>query len=134
MNCCRETTQMGLPPGNSYRGIGFEAYLNGTPQGPTPEDAGKGGHIIRARSAPLSPASGFPVSWSQQVIHGISGLYNLIVGTSLGKVKQRICQETKYSIYTSRIQINLNSLYLELDPLFAYNDPDTMSAQDGKLP
>ena len=32
------------------------------------------GHIIRARCAPLSPASGFPVSRSQQVIHEISGL------------------------------------------------------------
>jgi len=57
-----------------YRGIGSEAYLNGTSQGPTPEDARKNGHIIRARCAPLSPASGFPVSCSQQVIHEISGL------------------------------------------------------------
>jgi hypothetical protein len=61
--------------------IEAEAYLNGTSQGPTPEDARKGGHIIRARCAPLSPApqaasatSGFPVSRSQQVIHEISGL------------------------------------------------------------
>ena len=30
--------------------------------------------MIRARSAPLSPASGFPVSWSQQVIREMSGL------------------------------------------------------------
>jgi len=36
--------------------------------------ARKDGDIIRARCAPLSPASGFPVSWSQQVIHEISGL------------------------------------------------------------
>jgi hypothetical protein len=57
-------------------------YLNGTSQEPpvlsevegTPKNAGKDGHIIRARCAPLSPASGFPVSWSQQVIHEISGL------------------------------------------------------------
>ena len=56
------------------QGIGSEAYLNGTSQGPTPEDARKDGHIIRARSAPLSPASGFPVSRSQQVIHETSGL------------------------------------------------------------
>jgi hypothetical protein len=49
-------------------------YLNGTSQVPTPEDARKDGHIIRARCAPLSPASGFPVSWSRQVIHEISGL------------------------------------------------------------
>ena len=67
---------MGVPLGNrpAYRGIGSEAYLNGTSQGPTTEDARKGVHIIRARYAPLSPARGFPVSWSQQVIHGISGL------------------------------------------------------------
>ena len=32
-----------------YRGIGSEAYLNGTSQGPTPEDARKEGHI-RGRS------------------------------------------------------------------------------------
>ena len=32
-----------------YRGIGSEAYLNGTSQGPTPEDAGKDGPI-RGRS------------------------------------------------------------------------------------
>ena len=47
------------------QGVGSEAYLNSTSQGPTPEDARKDGHIIRARSAPLSPASGFPVSRSQ---------------------------------------------------------------------
>ena len=51
MNRCRETTKMGVPPGNrpAYRGIGSEAYLHGTSQGPTPEDAGKDGHI-RGRS------------------------------------------------------------------------------------
>jgi len=32
-----------------YRGIGSEAYLNGTSKGPTPEDARKDVHI-RARS------------------------------------------------------------------------------------
>ncbi len=31
------------------QGVGSEAYLNGTSQGPTPEDAGKDGHI-RGRS------------------------------------------------------------------------------------
>jgi hypothetical protein len=31
------------------QGVGSEAYLNGTSQGPTPEDAGKVGHI-RGRS------------------------------------------------------------------------------------
>ena len=38
---------MGVPPG--YRGIDSEAYLNGTSQGSTPEDARKDGHI-RGRS------------------------------------------------------------------------------------
>ncbi len=32
-----------------HRGIGSEAYLDGTSQGPTPEDARKDGHI-RGRS------------------------------------------------------------------------------------
>jgi hypothetical protein len=75
MNCCRETRKMGVPPGNrpAVPRDWSQAYLNGTSQGPTPEDARKDGHIIRARCAPLSPASGFPVSWSQQVIHEISG-------------------------------------------------------------
>jgi hypothetical protein len=31
------------------QGVGSEAYLNGTSQGPTPEDARKGGHM-RGRS------------------------------------------------------------------------------------
>jgi len=73
--------EAGGPPGN-LQGVGPEAYLNRTSQGElvlsevegTPEDARKDGHIIRARCAPLSPASGFPVSWSQKVIHEISGL------------------------------------------------------------
>ncbi len=37
MNCRRETVEKDVPPGN--RGVGPEAYLNGTSQGPTPEDA-----------------------------------------------------------------------------------------------
>jgi len=48
MNCCRETTKMVVPPGY-LQGVGPEAYLNGTSQGPTPEDVRKGGHI-RGRS------------------------------------------------------------------------------------
>jgi hypothetical protein len=44
MNCCRERCATGQP-----QGVGSEAYLNGTSQGPTPEDARKGGHI-RGRS------------------------------------------------------------------------------------
>jgi hypothetical protein len=95
MNCCRETAKMGVPArhlparasqwqagrersGEAGGPPGYRRVLVSVPdrssQGPTPEDARKDGHIIRARCAPLSPASGFPVSWSQQVIHEISGL------------------------------------------------------------
>jgi hypothetical protein len=51
MNCCRETTKMDLPPGNrpAVPRDWSEAYLSGTSQGPTPEDARKDGHI-RGRS------------------------------------------------------------------------------------
>ena len=52
-------------PSRATAGLGPEAYLDGTSQGQTLEDAREGAHIIRARCAPLSPASGFPVSWSQ---------------------------------------------------------------------
>ena len=42
---------MVVPPGTrpAYRGIGSEAYLNGTSQDSTPEDPLKDGHI-RGRS------------------------------------------------------------------------------------
>ena len=59
MNCFRETTKMGVPPGYrpAYRGIGSEAYLNGTSQGEpvlsvvegTPVDDREDNHI-RGRS------------------------------------------------------------------------------------
>jgi hypothetical protein len=51
MNCCRETTKMGVPPDSrpAVPRDWFEAYLNGTSQGPTPEDLRKDGHI-RGRS------------------------------------------------------------------------------------
>jgi len=51
MNCCRETTKMSVPPGNrpAVPRDWSEAYLNGTSQGSTPEDARKDGHI-RGRS------------------------------------------------------------------------------------
>ena len=57
MNWCDETAKMGVPPGNRaqrrrlrrVQGVGPEAYLNGTSQGPTPEDARKDDHI-RGRS------------------------------------------------------------------------------------
>jgi hypothetical protein len=59
------------------QGVGSKAYLISTSLGPTPEDARKDNHIIRARYAPLSPASGFPVSRSQQAIREIFGLTKL---------------------------------------------------------
>ena len=48
MNYRRETMKMGVPPGNR-RVLVSEAYLNGTSQEPTPEDAMEEGHI-RGRS------------------------------------------------------------------------------------
>jgi hypothetical protein len=53
MHCCRETVEMNVPPGSRaqrrrlrrLQGVGSEAYLNGTSQEPTPEDARKDGHI-----------------------------------------------------------------------------------------
>jgi hypothetical protein len=79
------------------QGVGSEAYMNGTSQEMTPEDARKDVQIIRARCAPLSPASGFPVSWSQQVIHEISGLGGLKFTVRFWKVSvtltwRRACQ------------------------------------------
>jgi hypothetical protein len=47
------------------------------------------GHTIRARYAPLSPASGFPVSWSQsrqRVIREIFGLFILPEIPVLGQI------------------------------------------------
>ncbi len=62
------------------QGVGSEAYLKSTSQVSSSEDAREDDHIIRARCAPLSPASGFPVSRSQQPIHELSGLDSSIVG------------------------------------------------------
>jgi hypothetical protein len=53
MNCCRETVKMGVPRAaqalapraGQPLGVGPEAYLNGTSQGATPEDARKDAHI-----------------------------------------------------------------------------------------
>ena len=42
------------------QGVGSEAYLNGTSQGPTPEDARKDGHI-HGRSRRIRGISGFYV-------------------------------------------------------------------------
>ena len=60
MNCCRETTKMGVPPGNRpavprdwFRGVP-ERYVEGAD--------------TRGRQ------EGRPYPWSQQVIHEISGL------------------------------------------------------------
>jgi hypothetical protein len=48
MNCCRETTLDGRATWQP-QGVGSEAYLNGTSQGPTSEDARKDDRI-RGRS------------------------------------------------------------------------------------
>ena len=53
MNYCRATTKMVgpraaqalAPRAGQPQGVGPEAYLNGTSQGPTPEDAREDGHI-----------------------------------------------------------------------------------------
>jgi hypothetical protein len=62
MNCCRETAKLGVPPGNrpAYRGIGPEAYLSSTSQGPAPEDTGKDGHI-RSCSKPFMKHPGYKI-------------------------------------------------------------------------
>ena len=57
MNCCCETMKMGVsraaqalaPRAWQPQGVDPEAYLNGTSQGPTPEDAREDSHI-RGRS------------------------------------------------------------------------------------
>jgi len=43
------------------QGVGSEAYLNSTPQGPTPEDARKDSHI-RGRSRRFMKHPGWPSS------------------------------------------------------------------------
>ena len=48
MNCRRETVEKDVPTGQP-QGVGSEAYLNSTSQGPTPEDAREDSHI-RGRS------------------------------------------------------------------------------------
>ena len=68
MNCCRETAKMGVPRAaqalapraGQPQGVGSEAYLNGTSQGPTPEDARKDGHI-RGRSKRFMKYPRYPV-------------------------------------------------------------------------
>jgi hypothetical protein len=53
MDRCRETAKMGVPRAaqalasraGQPQGVGSEVYMNGTSQGPTPEDARKDGHI-----------------------------------------------------------------------------------------
>ncbi len=65
-----------------YRGIGSEAYLNGTSQGPTPEDARKGVHI-RGRSHAKA-------WWNIRVSH-TSLIYNNFF---LLTIQAILCQDT----------------------------------------
>ena len=60
MNCCRETTKMGVPPGN--RPAVPRDWIRGVP------DRYVAGTDTRGRQ------EGPPYPWSQQVIHEISGL------------------------------------------------------------
>ena len=61
MNCCRETTKMGVPPGNRRVLVSVpERYVAGTD--------------TRGRQ------EGRPYPWSQQVIHEISGLEVILSG------------------------------------------------------
>jgi hypothetical protein len=65
MNFCREIVKMGVPRSaqalapraGQPQGVGSEAYLSGTSQGLTPEDARKDGHI-RGRSKLFMKYSG----------------------------------------------------------------------------
>jgi hypothetical protein len=59
MNCCRETSKMGVPPGNSSRDT---AGLVSVPERYV------AGSDTRGRQGER------PYPWSQQVIHEISGL------------------------------------------------------------
>ncbi len=59
MNCCRETTKMDVPPGNSSRGT---AGLVSVPER----------YVAGADSR--GRQEGRPNPWSQQVNHEISGL------------------------------------------------------------
>ena len=51
-----------------YRGIGPEAYLNSTSQGPTPEDDRKDDHI-RGRSRPFMKYPGYSVTFLFRPLH-----------------------------------------------------------------
>ena len=63
MNCCRETTKMGVPPGN--RPAVPRDWTRGVPERYV------AGVDTRGRQ------EGRPYPWSQQVIHEISGLGEL---------------------------------------------------------
>ena len=93
-------------PSRGTAGLDPDAYLNSTSQGPTPEYARKGCHIIRARCAPLSPASGFPVSLSQQANREISGQKEFAAKSS----RFFEWQSTEYSSGVIPIFGRLNSL------------------------
>jgi hypothetical protein len=60
MNCCRETTKMGVPPGN--RPAAPRDWFRGVPER----------YVVGADTR--GRQEGRPYPWSQQVIHEISGL------------------------------------------------------------
>jgi hypothetical protein len=71
MNCCRETTKMGVPPGN--RPAAPRDWFRGVPERYV------AGSDTRGRQ------EGRPYPRSQQVIHEISGLRSLSRGKSMKK-------------------------------------------------
>ncbi|MEE9529610.1 MAG: hypothetical protein V3W52_01365 [Syntrophobacteria bacterium] len=85
MNCCRETTKMGVPPGN--RPAVPRDWFRGVPEWYV------AGADTRGRQ------EGRPYPWSQQVIHEISGLgaspkWKVILVTGRlrsGEIPQRVC-------------------------------------------
>jgi len=58
------------PRAGQPQGVGAEAYLNGTSQEPTPEDAWKDGHI-HGRSKLFMNYPGSPCSWIVSVAGGL---------------------------------------------------------------
>jgi hypothetical protein len=60
MSWCRETVRGGCPTGQP-QGVGSEAHLNSTSQGPIPEDARKDSHIP-GRSRQLVKEPGYKKS------------------------------------------------------------------------
>jgi hypothetical protein len=79
MNCCRETTKMGVPPGNSSRGT---AGLVSVPVR----------YVVGADTR--GRQEGRPYPWSQQVIHEIFWLSMCLKGKGSFLLKESLCCPT----------------------------------------